>query len=232
MPYAKRTRKRRKRKAAYSVRRKRNLPVGGFPDKWMARLRYVETITLDAGAGTYAVNAFRSNGLYDPNQTGTGHQPSNFDRLSAIYDRYTVLGSKCTVYPVQIAGSNTAVPAVLILHVSEDGTSVATAHASGGIDNILEQPRLRNSISYVTAINGAKEVVLRKTFSTKKFFGLRDVGAMRPYSADVTGLPDEGAFFEVAAVSPDDTVNPSSITVRVVIDYIALFTEPKIADAS
>lgn len=52
------------------------------------------TTTTGIGVTTYA---FRANSLFDPDQTGTGHQPYRFDQLAAIYQRYRVLKSKITV---------------------------------------------------------------------------------------------------------------------------------------
>lgn len=209
----------------------RRLPVGGFPSRKIAKLRYVDTISLDAGIGTYAVNEFRANSLYDPDKTGTGHQPSNFDKMATIYDRYTVLGAKCTVYWVPTSSTIVTPPPLLALHVSENGGEIATAHGSGGINNVLEQPRLARSTQYVGVYNGTP-TVLTKYFSAKKFFGVKDIVGVGVYSADVTTNPTEGAFFEVGCISPDDTVNPGAITVRVEIEYIAMFTEQKITDAS
>ena len=52
--------------------------------------------------GTYR---FRANGLYDPDRTGTGHQPFGYDEWSPIYDHFTVVGSRITVYPLAPPGS-------------------------------------------------------------------------------------------------------------------------------
>jgi hypothetical protein len=33
-------------------------------------------------------------GIFDPNTTGTGHQPMLMDIFAQVYNRYTVLGSR------------------------------------------------------------------------------------------------------------------------------------------
>lgn len=233
MPYARKYKRktRRPRGKNRKVRRKTYLPVGGFANSKLVKLRYVDTVTLDAGAGSYAVNEFRANSLFDPDKSGVGHQPSNFDRLALLYDRYTVLGAKCTVHWVPLSSAILSPPPVLVLHLSEDGSDIATAHASGGINNILEQPRLRASTKYIGVYNG-NETVLTKKFSAKKFFGVKNLIGQSPYTADITASPTEGAFFEVGCVSPDNAANPASVTLRVEIEYIAMMTEPKLADAS
>lgn len=41
--------------------------------------------------------AFTANGLYDPNITGSGHQPMGFDQMMSLYEQYTVVRSSITV---------------------------------------------------------------------------------------------------------------------------------------
>lgn len=208
------------------------LPLGGFPQKLMVRLKYVEHFTLNPGAGLAAIQLYRANSLFDPNLTGVGHQPSNYDKLATIYDRYSVVGAKLKCYPVGTAVTNVT-PGTLIIHVSEDGNTLSTAHASGGISNMLEQPRVARTIRHMGMVNNyVKELPLVKYFSAKKFFGKKADLYADPYSADIGANPGEMAFFEVGYVSSDDAIDPGAMTFRVEIEYIALMSEPKITDAS
>lgn len=209
-----------------------HLPLGGFPNRLMVRLKYVENIPLSPGVGGIAHQSFRANSLFDPNFTGIGHQPSNYDRLTAIYDRYTVVSSKinCFIYS---GNNNVVLPGLLALHTSEDGTDLTTAHASGGIENVIEQPRTSRSIKHLGDMTTAgRNVLMSQTFSAKKFFGTKSIVGESPYSADIATNPSEGAFFEVAYMSIDDSNDPGAIGVRCEIEYIAVMTEPKISDAS
>lgn len=210
--------------------RRRKLRTGGFPNKLKTKLRYVETLTFDAGLGTYSQNIYRANSLFDPNKTLTGHQPSNFDKLATIYDRYTVLGAKVKVYYVPTATGSPGIPPTVVLAMSEEGDTIATAHAAGGINNILEQPEMSRNIFYV-GDSRSNFKGLTRYFSAKKAFATSNLQAS-PYSADVTTNPTEIHHIEVAAISPDDSVNPAAVTLRIEIDYIALFSEPKLTDAS
>lgn len=209
-----------------------SLPLGGFPTKMMVRLKYVEHVSLNPGAGLAAVQVFRANSLFDPNFTGVGHQPSNYDKVASIYDRYAVLGAKIKCYPVWTEVLN-HVPGTLILHLSEDGTDLSTAHAAGGISNMLEQPRISRTIRHLgMANNYVKELPLVRTFSGKKFFGKKADLNADPYSADIGANPIEQAFFECAYVSSDDVSDPGALTFRFEIEYIAMMNEPKLTDAS
>lgn len=66
------------------------VPLGNFPNTKTVKLRYVENISLDGGSGSSAINVFRANSIYDPNYTGTGHQPMYRDNYAAIYEDYRV----------------------------------------------------------------------------------------------------------------------------------------------
>jgi len=219
-------------KSQFSKMRMR-LPLGGFPQRLTVRLKYVQIKTYDAAAGSFSMNSFRANSLHDPDATGVGHQPSNYDRLSEIYDRYTVIASQCKNYLVHTTNTNVT-PGQVVCLLTEAGTDVSTAHASGGIENVLEQPRVARSIRNNGIVNAAG-VNLRgvgQTFTAAKFFGVKNVVGENPYSTGVGTNPAEGAFFEVAYLSGDDTNDPGSVTIRTEIEYIAVMTEPKISDAS
>lgn len=99
--YRKRRRYRR-RKSKYSKRRVNVLRLRGvsqIPDIMYCKLKYTGnfSMTNTAGSGFYV---YRMNGLYDPDFTGSGHQPLGYDQWSAFYSRYLVYGSKVILSPV------------------------------------------------------------------------------------------------------------------------------------
>lgn len=71
--------------------------------------------SVDPGIASCAAYIYSLNGLYDPNITGVGDQPTGFDQYMALYDLYTVLAVKVKVkvlngdgtYP-QICGATVA----------------------------------------------------------------------------------------------------------------------------
>jgi hypothetical protein len=56
-------------------------------------VRYAEVVAKILSGG-FTYHQWSCNGLYDPNITGTGHQPMYFDQLIGLYDHYTVLRSR------------------------------------------------------------------------------------------------------------------------------------------
>lgn len=102
-PYAKR-RKTASYARATNVTRNLSVPRGivGFPSSLQTKLRYHEGMTFASAAGVVSQNVFRANSLFDPNETGTGHQPMFFDQFAQVYARYVVKRStiKVTFNPV------------------------------------------------------------------------------------------------------------------------------------
>lgn len=67
--------------------------LGFFPDRVRTVLRYSEKRTFTATSGVPGLYQFAGNSAYDPNYTGTGSQPANYDDLMVHYNRYRVYGS-------------------------------------------------------------------------------------------------------------------------------------------
>lgn len=80
------------RTAARSYRIPRGLSP--FPNTKFVTHKYVETVYIGPGsAGLYTSYAFNANSLFDPNNTGFGHQPMFRDQMANEYSYYTVLRS-------------------------------------------------------------------------------------------------------------------------------------------
>lgn len=74
----------------------RDMPLG-FPDKILSKLRYVDLTTLTSTLGSIAKQAFRWNSTFDPDATGTGHQPLFRDTFAGVYDQYAVVSAVAKV---------------------------------------------------------------------------------------------------------------------------------------
>jgi len=216
-------------KRTYAYRR---LPLGGFPKTKVVRLRYAQIDTFNPAAGSYAVNAYRANSIHDPDSTGAGHQPSNHDVWAGTYEKYCVMASFIKVTPVQTSLTG-VIPGMLCLALSSGGTDIATCHGFGGIQSILEQPRLLEGKAEVGNLNQPLgDICLKSSFDLRQWFRLGHTVNFNPYNVDFGATPIEGVFYEVAFVSPDDNNDPGSFKFRVEIDYIVLCSEPFYTDYS
>lgn len=96
----------------------------GFPPNVITKLHYIDSATLTSTVGTIGFNAYRLNGIFDPNATGAGHQPMFFDQFTPIYRNYRVLGSKISVR--FIAGTDLVGPWWIGINGSEVSTSLGS----------------------------------------------------------------------------------------------------------
>lgn len=124
-------------------------PVG-VADQTIVRLRYVSQVSL-ASAGALATNVYSGNSCFDPDVTGTGHQPYFFDQWATFYADYTCLGSAVKVTVTD--QTPTPVGKVVTL-VPSDGK---TAFASTDVERIQEQPYAKTCVSQASSnLNGVR----------------------------------------------------------------------------
>lgn len=65
-----------------------------FPPRRNYKLTFSQTYLFPVGAGGVfgQENIYRLNSLFDPDETGVGHQPYGFDQVATLYKRYKVNG--------------------------------------------------------------------------------------------------------------------------------------------
>lgn len=209
----------------------RNIPIGGLAKKQMVRLRYVEEISLNPAAAATAYNAFSCNGMYDPNVTGTGHQPSNFDLYfgtNQLYDHYTVLSSKIRVTPVYSSSAAVSPSGYWGVVTTDTATRMGTISANGPT-YIMEQRlgKFSRTTTGIPAGYGVKHSIVQP-FSTARFFGKpkNSVLGDSTYKGDSSNNPADQAYFTVwyASVAAND---PAAMYFLIEIEYIALLSEPR-----
>lgn len=190
-------------------------------DKTVAKLRYVDTISIDAGSASIASHVFRANGADDPDLTSTGHQPLMWDEYTPLYGQYRVLSSTIKITPVATAAANTT-PALYGVYRDADtvlgyskGTSIIEDQrnkGSWGLSGLVDRP---------ADAQGASK---RTTFNLK-----RDTGAetqMETTSTATTPTSPHEFYYQVWCSSVHGN-NPGLTVFVVQIDYIVEFTHPK-----
>lgn len=187
-----------------------------------ARLRYCEEITLDPAMGVANDYVFSANGMFDPNISGVGHQPYGFDQLMVMYDHYTVVGSKCTI---TMAPQVTACSYVGIK--LEDN---ASTYAGTATEVLLEQPATSLKANMSFTAGSVKKVF--KCFSAKKFFTKKFPVSADQYSGSNAANPIDQAYYHVLLAPFTNTENLTAQTIHVQIDYLAVFSEPRVLPRS
>lgn len=182
----------------------------------VAKLRYCETVNLAPGAGFISSHVFRANGIYDPNETGTGHQPMGMDELMVNYNHFTVIGSKITV-------TFTGTTNTYVCGISTNAAKTDT------VTSAQEAKERQRTVYRVVPSNvgGAGKAILSKKFSSKKFFHCKAIVGESQYKGSSAGDPSEGAFYYVWAGSDDGTTATQTIQASCHIEYLVVFSEPK-----
>lgn len=190
-----------------------------FPTTTIKKLKYVEQININPLAGTVGTYSFIANSLYDPSFTTTGNRrPYGFDQLMALYNHFTVLGSKITV---NIATSQYADGIVLGIKLDDVSGIMTTEPAK-----LLELPYFKRVISNN---NSTRNMSITHSFSAKKFFG--DKMLAKSYNDTLSGSyansPVDMAYFNICVAPFTSAQDIPSLPLLVEVEYIAKFFEPK-----
>lgn len=188
----------------------------GFPKQVKFTHKYCEFFNNVSTSGVPQAYRFRANGMFDPNHTGTGHQPLFFDQLGAIYDQYTVISSKITVSAVPSASST--VPQQVGININDDAVGIAAVD----INTINEQTE--SSFKQI-AYTPEAPVMLTRYWSALKSFGANPL-ANSELRGTLSSDPTEQMFFVLysAAIDGASTVG---IWCTVTIEYTAIWNELK-----
>ncbi len=222
-------------------RRRMFIPRTITPDTKMCRLRYCYTTQVNPGSGATAMEHVKANDLYAPS-SGTGsHQPMGFDQLMQLYERFCVVGSKINVAfcinQTDSAANNRPPTAIIGIALRNSNTdeSVQDNTAIQTNEGLLE--RNRTVWKYMNAqANGGNVLTVSKKFGTKKFFHLKSINdnAGNDHATlwgSASASPTTLAYFNVFA-APFFDDQDLSLTVRITVDYTAVFQGRKLLGQS
>lgn len=205
------------------VRRKTNpsrgLTLSGFPSSKVVRMRYVESVGVDPIATAAGVWLFRCNSIFDPNYTGSGHQPMGHDEWSVIYNHYSVLGSKIKV--TFTSTDNVYTNSACVCTVSRQADTV---NVVGGSGTRVQESGARYKL-LGTPNGGSSKVILHSNFSAKKH--LRTSANEGINRASFGSNPPEEMYYHCTFSPVDGSQNLGVIYMYIEIDYIVLMSERK-----
>lgn len=107
-----------KRARVSPVRSNISIGRGPVPNNAMVTMRYTDNFSSTGAAMDYIFNL---NSIFDPNRTGTGHQPLGRDQWVVFYQRYRVMTVRYTVLAVQDGSVNVVPHRVTILADNQAG---------------------------------------------------------------------------------------------------------------
>lgn len=206
----------------------RRIPVFNKPSMRVRLPYYDYQLFRTTTAGAIGTYFFVANGVFDPDFTGTGHQPMGFDTLMLYYEQYTVVRSKISVTAIN-NGANAIRFAVSL-------TPDTTAPVIG---NLVENGEIKMTVLDAPAYNtGAgngggkygRTDTINLSCDCAKYFGR--LGNDRQILNDPTcagtaaANPTEGVYFAISVWGGFFTDN-IAMNFDVVIEYDVVFWEPR-----
>jgi hypothetical protein len=160
---------------------------------------------------------FRANDLYDPDVTGTGHQPMGFDQLMVWYNHFTVV--RASVRAVFRHTTNVNVTTACI-RVDGDATPITV------VDRIVEIGGCVTEGLEASASYGCNKI-LRFSADIAKLQGVSmDAITSDPsLQGSASASPIEATYFHVQLWNQAGTT--STALVDIILEQDAYFTEPR-----
>jgi hypothetical protein len=179
------------------------------------------TLAVSGNVSTYF---FTANGMYDPNVTGTGHQPLGFDQMMLMYEQCTVINSSIQV--TFITGAGLAAKLGVALFPDVSGLTDPKQLVENGLIRFIPITSGATSIQ-----NQIPRTTVRLGCDVARYFGRRGV----------RNLLDDDNLYTTAAANPVEQVyygivgwqlNPDGSTTTtvgfdVLISYDVIYWEPK-----
>jgi hypothetical protein len=191
-----------------------------MPVHFRTTLSYSQKVSINPTAGLAAVQVFSANGLYDPDVTGTGHQPRGFDQLITMYDHYVVERARIRVYMDNSGNSRPAMAAIM----ARDSTTTSS--------DLYDYIENNSAAVTLTGCSGSLQVVLSHSVDVRKFLGRGNVLSDPELKGSASSNPTEQLYFHIACGDTDSITNLNAVFCIVKIEYDVVLVEPKVPDQS
>jgi hypothetical protein len=191
--------------------------VTPLPRTLHTTLKYSEHVFLTGTSGALGLYVFNASSLYDPNYTGTGHQPRGFDQIMPLYDHFVVLRSRIHV----------AITPVTFGYVYQGGLALSsTVTNQGDWDDYAEGPKaMAGPLGYPLTSGFATPTHYRMEYSAKDFLGIPDPVTADKLQGTISANPTDNAFFHIFIQDANET-DTVGAAVHVSMEYDAVFIEP------
>ncbi len=191
-----------------------NMPL--FPHSVRKRLTYSTNFSVTGTSGAAGAYVFSANGPFDPDITGTGHQPMGFDQMMLYYEHYIGISAKINVWALNLNSTLGCCVGISINASTSVVTSASTLVENGNL--------VWEMLSISTGALNCKQ--LMASVNVGKFEGIDDVKDQSDLRGDTASNPAEQVYFHVCAWAADgsSTIGP---TFQAVIEYDVWFVEPR-----
>lgn len=186
----------------------------------MIEFPYVESVFMDPTSGTAVSQLWNLTGLYDPNNTGTGHQPMGFDQwLGLFYNKYCVVEAFWDVIAYSQGATNTG--QAIICHGLADDSNVSLIP-----EKLWENPTY--TVTPLGSIGSSHDIVrFHGHLDIAKHFGITRPAllAAADHLGDASAIPAQNVFLQVLASANNSTVNPDNIVTWTKLRFLTVLSE-------
>jgi len=204
----------------------------GVPRRKYFELRYAEALPpAGISVGTAGICGteilYGLNSLFDPNQSGTGHQPYYYDQMVGCgYQRYRV---DTVSIKVRAANANESATGLM---VQLDGWNGATGALTGATWNYCKERPGTDFIIPNQATTGSKEWVLEDVpLHVLQGMTKHEYDQVESYSAVVSASPARVPYLRIAACNFDGS-NSGTIYGTVELIFKGHFMDPQVVAQS
>jgi hypothetical protein len=194
-----------------------------FPATKRATIRYFENeLSYSTATGIPGGYVFSANGCFDPNITGTGHQPIGFDQMMLFFEQYTVVKSKISVDFYNSTGGT--LPLRCVLYLSPDTTILS------GVSQLMENGEITTGFAQST--NTADRCLrLSIDCDMMAYFGRNRNAKQIVNDVTLSGTsaanPTEQVYFIMSSFDTFTTAASITVYFNVTIEYDVIFWEPR-----
>lgn len=188
-----------------------------FPSTITKTLRYSTSVALGAAVGAPSTWVFRLNDLFDPDATGTGHQPMGFDQLMTWYNHFVVISAR-----IKVTFRNNAASGVTVaIRVDGSATPLTT------IDRIIEDGGLTMDTLEFKGVSGS----IRTLDVAANVCRLQAVSRSALTSdpnlrGDAATSPVELSYFHLVCWDSTGS-STTNVVADVILEQVAQFMEPR-----
>jgi len=181
-----------------------------------ARLFYYDVATITTGAGSAGTRVYTTNGCYDPDVTGGGHQPMAFDQMMLSFEHYVCLKSN-----ISVSFKNTSTTNTMSVAVSLNASATpVTAYGMLVENGVIARKRV-GMYPY-----GGCMGQIGLSCDVAKFGDVRNLLDNPEYQGTIAANPTEQSYFHISCWNPD-SVSSVDCLVEIAIVYDVVFREPR-----
>lgn len=181
--------------------------------RYICKMKYATTAQLNLNnAYLYQLNL---NSLFDPDRTGTGHQPYMYDQLSGLYNRYRVIGCSYTIFGYPVSSS---APIRVGALATNDASQIWN-----NMSDFFENPKAKWTI----VVPGGQKTLLKGYVSIPSLMGRNNIEYRSDdrFQAQVSVSPAELAILNIGAGTMTDT--STDVNLHITMNYVVEFFDIK-----